>query len=90
MTGTLHLKVKQHWQEEIASLTNAYNCTRNNATDYSPYFLMFRHKPLLPIDVEFGVHMPDVADVSSMKYVAKVKKWMKWLFNKLTCSMKKK
>ena len=39
---------------------------------------MFGCKPLLPIDVEFGVHTPHVADISSAKYVHKIQKQMKW------------
>ena len=49
MIGTLDSQVKWHWLEEITSLTHAYNCTRNNATGYSPYFLMLGCKPWLPI-----------------------------------------
>ena len=71
MIGTLDPKVKQHWPEEITYLTHAYNCIRNNASSYSPYFLMFGHKPLLSIDIKFGVHTPNIFNVSSMKYVAK-------------------
>ena len=44
---------------------------------------MFRCKSLLPIDVEFGVHTPNVADVSSTKYVAKIQKLMKWAFQQV-------
>ena len=83
MNGTLDPKIKQHWPEEIASLTHAYNCTRNNATSYGPYFLMFRHKPPLPTNVEFWVNMPNIAEVSSVKYVAKVQKQMKWAFQQV-------
>ena len=83
MIGTLDHKVKLHWPKEIASLTHAYNCTRNNATSYSPYFLMLRCKPLLPIEVEFGMQTPNIADVSSIKYVAKVQKWIKWPFQQV-------
>ena len=82
-TGTLDPKVKWHWTQEFASLIHAYNCTRNNATVYIPYFLMFRLKPLLPVDIEFGIHMPNVFDASSMKCVAKVQKRMKWAFQKV-------
>lgn len=32
-----------------------YNCTRNEATGFAPYLLLFGHRPRLPIDVMFGV-----------------------------------
>ena len=46
-------------------------------------FLMFGHKPLLLIDVEVGVDTPNVADVSSTKYVDKIQKWMRWAFQQV-------
>ena len=39
-------------------------------------------EPLLPIDVEFGVHTPDIAAVTTHKYVEKLKNKMKWAFKK--------
>ena len=62
---------------------HAYNCTRNNAIGNSLYFLMFRHKPLLPVEVEFGVHTTNVAHMSSANYVNKIQKWMKWAFQQV-------
>ena len=83
MIGTLDTQVKWHWPEETASMMYAYYCTRNNATWYSTYLLMFGCKPLLPIDVKFGVHTPDVADVSSTKHIDKIQKWIKWAFEQV-------
>ena len=37
MLGTLPEKPKR---EQVPILVHAYNCTRNNATDFSPYYLM--------------------------------------------------
>ena len=38
-------------------LVHAYNCTKN-AMDFSPYYLMYGHKPQLPIDIKFGLTSP--------------------------------
>ena len=46
MLGTLPEKPKRTWREQFLTLVHAYNCTRNNATGFSPYFPMFGRKPL--------------------------------------------
>ena len=51
-------------------------------TGYKPYTLMVGQEPLLPIDVEFGVCTPDIAAVTTHKYVQKLKSKMKWAFEK--------
>ena len=73
MLGTLDPQVKEHWPEEVTFLMHAYNCTKNNATSYSSYFLMFGCKPLIPTDVEFGVHTPNFPEMFSTKYETKYK-----------------
>ena len=32
-------------------MIHAYNRTKHNSTGFSPYYLMFGHKPRLPVDV---------------------------------------
>ena len=66
----------------MSTLTHAYNCTRNNATGFSPYFLMYGRQPLLPIDIEFGVFTPDVTGVATQKYVQMLKHRLEWAYNK--------
>lgn len=52
MIGTLPLEAKSQWPQHIPTLVHAYNCTRSNATGYSPYYLLNLQKPLLPIEHE--------------------------------------
>ena len=58
MLGTLEGQKKEHWSKHVAALVHAYNATQNDATGYSPYFLMFGREARLPIDVCFGTN-PD-------------------------------
>ena len=54
------LNTKSTWREQVPTLVHAYNCTRNNATGFSPYYLMFGCKPCLLIDLIFGTNTIDL------------------------------
>ena len=54
MMRTMADNQKSRWKDHINKMVFAYNCTRNDATGYSPYELLFGRKPLLPIDIIFG------------------------------------
>ena len=82
MIGTLPEELKINWPQHVSTLTHAYNCTRSNATGFSPYFLMYGRQPLLPIDIEFGVFTPDVMGVATQKYVQMLKHRLEWGYNK--------
>ena len=58
MIGTLQSDDKKHWKDYLPTLVHTYHCTKNNATDFSPYYLMYRCKPRLPIDIKFGMTSP--------------------------------
>ena len=73
MLGTLEPHQKPRWSEHIAHFVHAYNCTLNEATGYSPYFLMFGRESWLPVDVCFGVSSDDTSSASHLEYVAKMK-----------------
>ena len=63
MLGTLPTDAKENWQEWIATLTHAYNCTISSVTGFSPYFLMF-HCTRIPLDIEMGVILIEQGDTS--------------------------
>ena len=41
MLGTLPENPESIWREQVPTLVHAYNCTMNNVTDFSPYYLRF-------------------------------------------------
>ena len=59
MLGTLPEKPKSALREQVHTLVHA-NCTRNNATGFSPYYLMFGRKPCLPMDILYGTNTADL------------------------------
>ena len=54
MLDTLHASGKKEWRIYVKPLTHAYNCTINETTGYSPYYLVFGQHARLPIDKVFG------------------------------------
>ena len=53
MIGKLDTSKKKCWPEHIASICHAYNATRSQVMGYSSYFLMFGHRPRIPINLLF-------------------------------------
>uniref|UniRef100_A0A6I8RGY6 Integrase catalytic domain-containing protein n=1 Tax=Xenopus tropicalis TaxID=8364 RepID=A0A6I8RGY6_XENTR len=74
MLGTLPKEKKTHWSRHIATVVHAYNSTKNGATGYSPYFLMFGREARLPIDTVFGVTADDTPVKSHSSYVDRLKR----------------
>lgn len=73
MLGTLDAAEKQKWSQHISQLVHAYNCTKNEATGYSPYFLLFGREARLPIDVCFGTSSEGAEGQTYQKYVENLK-----------------
>ena len=70
MLRTLPETKKSHWKDSQYKVVHAYNCTRHEATGFSPFFLLFGRSPRLPVDVIFGIE-PN----ASLNYPTYVKEW---------------
>ena len=53
MIGKVDPERQRKWKSYLGSVLIAYNATRSLVTGYSPYFLMFGHRPHLPINLLF-------------------------------------
>uniref|UniRef100_A0A803JJR6 Gypsy retrotransposon integrase-like protein 1 n=1 Tax=Xenopus tropicalis TaxID=8364 RepID=A0A803JJR6_XENTR len=77
MLGTLSAEKKSQWSRHVATVVHAYNSTKNDATGFSPYFLMFGREARLPVDLTFGVTADDTPLRSHASYVERLKKNLK-------------
>ena len=68
MLGTLNSKQKEDWKTHVTSMVHAYNCTKQDTTGYSPYYIMFGREPRLPIDLIYDTATKEVPQ-SHSKYI---------------------
>ena len=80
MIGTLEAKDKQYWKYYIPTLLHVYNSTTHNARDFSPYYLMYRWKLSLPIDIKFVIASPQAEECSHNKFRAKLSAQLRWCY----------
>lgn len=74
MLGTLDSKGKSKWSHHIGHLVHSYNCTKNEATGFSPYYLMFGREARMPVDVCFGVSSDGTSHKNYLKYVSDMRR----------------
>lgn len=68
MLRTLTQEQNSDWKRHLKNMVHAYNCSRNESTGYSPYFLVFGRNPRLPIDLIFDIK-EDRSPTSRASYV---------------------
>ena len=91
MLGTLPERPKNTWREWVPTLVHAYNCTRNNATGFSPYYLMFGTNPCLPIDMLSGTNTANLRGHkgNSTTYIKNLKWRIEWVYKAANEVLKK-
>ena len=62
----------------MLTLVYVYNCTRNTATEFSPYYMMYDRKPQLPVNLYFGTQKADTNATTSTKFVQQLHERLKW------------
>ncbi|MEE6512365.1 hypothetical protein FKM82_019316 [Ascaphus truei] len=73
MLGTLQSAQKTEWSQHVEALVHAYNCTRHESNEFSPYFLMFGREARLPVDVSLRVSTDGIHNATHFKYVQRLK-----------------
>ena len=90
MLGTLTPEQKKDRKSHVPALVHAYNCTRNTATGFSPYFLLFGREPRLPVDVEFGLQRGGHRGCpGESNYISQLKKRLQFAYRKAKCMAQK-
>ena len=83
MLGTLIPEQKKDWKNHVSAMVHAHNCTRNAATGFSPYYLLFGREPRLPVDVEFGLQRgSQKGPLGESGYVSQLRRQLKFAHNK--------
>lgn len=73
MLGTLDPAQKNRWSQHISQLVHAYNCTKNESTGYSPYYLLFGREARLQVDLCFDLSLDGEAGKTHLQYVHRMK-----------------
>ena len=76
MIGKLSKDQKVNWPKHLIEMVHAYNSTRSAITGYSPHYLMFGHRPCLPINFYFPTIRSTEKHQCDDHYIADLHKWL--------------
>ena len=83
MLGMLPSEKMSEWKNHIGMLVHAYNCPRNSAIGFSPYYLMYGRQPHLLIDVTLGLALQNMSAPDMTKFVQKMRECTRWAQKRL-------
>ena len=81
MIGTLQDENKTHCWDFVPILVHAYNCTQRNVMEFSPYYVMFGWKPILGLDLQFGLQPKEQLHQAHHEYVSQLEDKLHWAYN---------
>ena len=76
MLRTLPESQKYKLKDFLNKVVHAFNSSRNDATGFSPFYLLFGRSPRLPVDLMFGLSRDDTR-TNHTEYTEKWKVSMK-------------
>lgn len=79
--GTLQPEQKTDLKSYVPSLVHSYNCTRHEATGFTPFYLMFGRHPRLPVDLVLGINRDDQEKQSYPEFVRSLKKRLQFAYD---------
>nr|KAG5701585.1 hypothetical protein BaRGS_024835 [Batillaria attramentaria] len=83
MLKTLPQDQKGKWHLHLQKMVHAYNCTKSEATGYSPFFLLYGRTPRLPVDILFRIQRPELTQRKDIaKYVQEYRDSMQEAYSK--------
>ena len=77
MMRTLKADEKLDWRKHLNKVVHAYNCSKHDATGFSPFYLFFGRHPVLPVDLVIPSQNLSDKSGKGTSYTSYVTEWKK-------------